>query len=78
MNTEVSTRQDTSGGIQTAGGGQLYAWNLNVETFGTSSAAISSGRGGGRMAVDGGAYITGGQIRRRYPAGRILRSVKLR
>lgn len=60
MNTEVSTRQDTSGGIQTAGGGQLYAWNLNVETFGTSSAAISGGRGGGRMAVDGGAYITGG------------------
>lgn len=37
-----------------AGGGTLYAWDMNVETNGESSAAIRSDRGGGKMVVDGG------------------------
>ena len=37
-----------------AGGGTLYAWDMNVETNGESSAALRSDRGGGKMVVDGG------------------------
>lgn len=37
-----------------AGGGTLYAWDMNVEINGESSAAIRSDRGGGKMVVDGG------------------------
>lgn len=43
-----------------AGGGTLYAWDLNVETDGESSAAIRSDRGGGTMVVDGGTYTSNG------------------
>lgn len=43
-----------------AGGGTLYAWDLNVETQGESSAAIQSDRGGGTMVVDGGTYTSNG------------------
>ena len=43
-----------------AGGGTLYAWDLNVETQGESSAAIRSDRGGGTMVVDGGTYTSNG------------------
>ena len=38
----------------------LYAWDLNVETKGESSAAIRSDRGGGTMVVDGGTYTSNG------------------
>lgn len=58
--TDISTKQDTSGGIHAAGGGTLYAWDLDVETNGESSAAIRSDRGGGKMVVDGGSYISNG------------------
>lgn len=60
MNTAVTTLQNTSGGIQTAGGGTLYVWNLDVETKGASSPAVKSDRGGGTIVVDGGSYRTGG------------------
>ena len=43
-----------------AGGGTLYAWDLNVETNGESSAAIRSDRGSGTMVVDGGSYTSNG------------------
>lgn len=43
-----------------AGGGTLYAWDLNVETQGESSVAIRSDRGGGTMVVDGGTYTSNG------------------
>ncbi len=43
-----------------AGGGTLYAWDLNVETQGESYAAIRSDRGGGTMVVDGGTYTSNG------------------
>jgi hypothetical protein len=56
----IKTAQDTSGGIHVAGGGTLYAWNLDVETEGGSSAAIRSDRGSGTMVVDGGNYVSNG------------------
>lgn len=43
-----------------AGGGTFYAWDLDVETNGESSAAIRSDRGGGKMVVDGGTYTSNG------------------
>lgn len=58
--TDIYTKQDTSGGIHTAGGGTLYAWDMDVETEGESSAAVRSDRGGGKMVVDGGSYISNG------------------
>lgn len=58
--TTITTKQDTSGGIHVAGGGTLYAWDLNVETNGESSAAIRSDRGSGTMVVDGGSYTSNG------------------
>lgn len=58
--TEISTVQDTSGGIHVAGGGTLYAKNLMVTTEGESSAAIRSDRGSGIMVVDGGSYTSNG------------------
>ena len=59
-NTRITTEKDTSGGIHAAGGGTLYAWNNTVETNGESSAAIRSDRGGGKMVVDGGTYVSNG------------------
>lgn len=61
MDTAVATRQERSGGIRTAGGGKLYAWNLDVETAGVSSPAVSSGLGGGTIVAEGGNYITFGE-----------------
>ena len=58
--TTIDTKQDTSGGIHVAGGGTLYAYNLDVTTAGESSAAIRSDRGGGTMVVDGGTYTSNG------------------
>lgn len=58
--TKISTEKDTSGGIHAAGGGTLYAWDLDVATNGESSAAIRSDRGGGKMVVDGGSYVSNG------------------
>ena len=43
-----------------AGGGTLYAWDLDVETSGESSAAIRSDCGSGTMVVDGGSYTSNG------------------
>lgn len=59
-NTTITTQKNTAGGIHAAGGGVLYAWDLNVETNGESSAAIRSDRGGGKMVVNGGSYISNG------------------
>lgn len=58
--TKITTKQDTSGGIHVAGGGTLYAWNVDAATNGESSAAIRSDRGGGKMVVDGGTYTSNG------------------
>ncbi len=55
------TTKDNSGGIMTTGGGIMKAYNLTVNTAGTSSAAIRSDRGGGNMTVSGGTYTTTGQ-----------------
>lgn len=52
--TTIIMQKDTAGGIHAAGGGTLYAWDMNVEINGESSAAIRSDRGGGKMVVDGG------------------------
>lgn len=59
-NTKITTEKDTSGGIHAAGGGILYAWNLDVTTSGESSAAIRSDRGGGKIVIDGGSYVSNG------------------
>lgn len=57
----ITTKKDNSGGIMTTGGGSMKASNLTINTFGTSSAAIWTDRGGGYVTVDGGTYTTTGQ-----------------
>ena len=47
------------GGIQVAGGGTLYAYDLTVTS--SSKAAIRSDRGGGIMVIDGGTYTSLGR-----------------
>ena len=59
--SNITTYKDNSGGIMTTGGGILNASNLTVNTYGTSSAAIRTDRGGGEVNVDGGTYTTTGQ-----------------
>ena len=58
--TVIKTTGDGSGGIMTTGGGVTYAYNLDVETSGQSSAAIRTDRGGGTVYVDGGTYVSNG------------------
>ena len=60
-NSTITTTKDNSGGIMTTGGGIMNATNLTINTFGTSSAAIRSDRGGGTVTVDGGTYKTTGK-----------------
>ena len=60
-NSKITTTKDNSGGIMTTGGGVMNATDLEINTAGTSSAAIRSDRGGGTVNVDGGTYITTGQ-----------------
>ena len=60
-NSKITTKKDNSGGIMTTGGGTMIASNLEIETAGTSSAAIRSDRGGGTVTVDGGTYKTTGK-----------------
>ncbi|WP_305133110.1 hypothetical protein [Thomasclavelia cocleata] len=57
----ITTTKDNSGGIMTTGGGIMKAYNLTINTAGTSSAAIRTDRGGGNVTVDGGTYTTTGQ-----------------
>lgn len=56
----VRTTGDHSGGIHVAGGGEMTAWDMDVETQGNSSAAIRSDREGGRLTAEGGRYVTHG------------------
>ena len=56
----ITTTKDNSGGIMTTGGGTMKAYNLTVNTAGTSSAAIRTDRGGGTVTVTGGTYTTTG------------------
>ena len=57
----ITTSKDNSGGIMTTGGGIMNATNLNINTSGTSSAAIRSDRGGGTVVVNKGTYKTTGK-----------------
>lgn len=59
--SKIVTKKDNSGGIMITGGGIMNAYNLDIETSGTSSAAIRTDRGGGTVTVDGGTYKTIGQ-----------------
>lgn len=56
----ILTHNNLSGGIHVAGGGTLTADNVSAITYGRSSAAIRSDRGGGHMQVSGGSYISYG------------------
>ncbi|MBR1383367.1 MAG: hypothetical protein IJ555_06095 [Ruminococcus sp.] len=58
--TVIKTTGDGSGGIMTTGGGITYAYDLDVDTSGQSSAAIRTDRGGGTVYVDGGSYTSNG------------------
>ena len=58
--TVIKTTGDGSGGIMTTGGGITYAYDLDVDTSGQSSAAIRTDRGGGTVYVDGGTYTSNG------------------
>ena len=60
-NSKITTTKDNSGGIMTTGGGVMNAKNLEINTSGTSSAAIRTDRGGGTVTVDQGVYTTTGQ-----------------
>lgn len=57
-NSTVNVTGGGAGGIQVAGGGILYAYDLIVNS--ASKAAIRSDRGGGIMIVDGGTYTSTG------------------
>lgn len=59
--SKIITNADNSGGIMTTGGGIMNAYNLDIETSGTSSAAIRTDRGGGVVTVSVGTYKTKGQ-----------------
>ena len=59
--SKITTTKDNSGGIMTTGGGTMNVSNLEINTAGTSSAAIRTDRGGGTVTVDGGTYTTTGQ-----------------
>ncbi len=59
--SKITTNKDNSGGIMTTGGGIMNATNLEIVTYGTSSAAIRSDRGGGTVNVDSGTYTTNGK-----------------
>ena len=59
-NSQITTTGDGSGGIMTTGGGVTYAYDLEVETSGRSSAAIRTDRGGGTVFADGGTYTSNG------------------
>lgn len=60
-NSKITTTKDNSGGIMTTGGGVMNATNLTINTAGTSSAAIRSDRGGGKVTVNKGTYTTTGK-----------------
>ena len=60
-NSNITTTGDNAGGIMTTGGGTTNATNLTINTSGTSSAAIRSDRGGGKVNVEKGTYTTTGQ-----------------
>ena len=59
-NTKIRTTGGGSGGIMTTGGGVTYAYDLDVETAGRSSAPIRTDRGGGKVYVKGGSYVSNG------------------
>lgn len=59
-NCKIKTNKDQSGGIMTTGGGIMKVINSIIETFGNSSAAIRSDKGGGEVNVDGGTYTSNG------------------
>ena len=56
--SSITTLKDNSGGIMTTGGGNMNAYNLTINTSGTSSVAIRTDRGGGTVTVEGGTYTT--------------------
>ncbi|KHM51926.1 hypothetical protein NZ47_07765 [Anaerovibrio lipolyticus] len=58
--TKITTSGGGSGGIMTTGGGITEAYNLHIITNGQSSAPIRSDRGGGKVIVDGGTYVSNG------------------
>ena len=60
-NSKITTAKDNSGGVMVTGGGVLYGNNLEINTAGTSSAAIRSDRGGGTLVIKGGKYTTTGK-----------------
>ncbi len=60
-NSKITTTKDNSGGVMVTGGGTLYGNNLEINTAGTSSAAIRSDRGGGTLVIKGGSYTTTGK-----------------
>lgn len=54
--SQIDTKQATSGGIMVTGGGTINASNLTITTQSGSSAPIRSDRGGGQLNVNGGTY----------------------
>lgn len=61
LDSKITTLKRNSGGIMVTGGGIITAQELNIRTYGDSSAAIRSDKEGGSINVEGGTYATSGQ-----------------
>ena len=58
--TQITTAQQSAHGVETAETGQLYAWDMTVQTLGEGASPVYSGAGGGTMVLDGGSYTSSG------------------
>jgi hypothetical protein len=56
----IKTTKDSSGGVMVTGGGAMYVTDSDVDTKGGSSAALRTDRGGGKLVVKGGSYVSHG------------------
>ena len=56
----VRTTKDSSGGVMVTGGGAMYVADSDIDTLGGSSAALRTDRGGGKLVVKGGSYVSHG------------------
>ncbi|MBQ6065948.1 MAG: hypothetical protein IJK89_03925 [Clostridia bacterium] len=58
--TQITTAQQNAHGVETAETGQLYAWDMTVQTLGEGASPVYSGAGNGKMVLDGGSYLSTG------------------
>lgn len=59
--TKIRCKDNLSRGIHATGGGEIYAYDLDVATLGNNSSVIATDRGGGKVMVDRGSYVCKGK-----------------